>query len=269
MRHDLPRRDPSVEAWRARVHLAALALRPRRWHGKPQHRGRHPRTRPWPGVRGDRQQPERVPEPTQGHVCDSELGILFPEATLGPPSLPSCSTCSAMTTTGTEPRPMISGTRRTRTRLPQQRLARCPAPGKARGDQHVVPRPFDCRTHALSADRELAVTFVATPSRGPASSRCRCMQGEEGGMCASLSAGTERSARSSGGRSACPSRLSEEAAYRARPPNSRAAEALLGGVRGRLTRLAPCDAVAGHRFAGWAGPAGRGAASSGSTAIGL
>ena len=119
----VPRRDPeTVEAWRlAFIWLRSLCMAKtlaRETSTVVTHELVHGL-----GVRGDRQQPERVPEPTEGTLCDSELGILFPEATLETTLAAAAARRTAMTTTGTEPRPMISGTRRIRTRLPQQRLA--------------------------------------------------------------------------------------------------------------------------------------------------
>ena len=111
--------------------------------------------------------PNECAEPSRGHTCDSELDILYPEATLE--------------TTLAEKRLDVNrddyygigaGDLRDSpylTRLPQQRLAlSVRAPGKARGVISMsFPAPFDCRdTCALELDRELAVTLVATPSRG-------------------------------------------------------------------------------------------------------
>ena len=177
-----------------------------------------------------------------------------------------------MTTTGTEAGDLRDSPYLTR--LPQQRLALgVRAPGKARGMISMsFPAPFDCRdTCALELDRGLAVTLVATPSRGSRflgwSGACK----GRGARVTSLSAATERSARSSGRqRSACPSRLPEEAAYRARPPGSR----VLDAAR-RRSRPAHTSRSVRPPSPGTGSPDGRGAAgervaaSSGSTAIGL
>ena len=119
--------------------------------------------------------PNECPEPNRGHVCDSELDILYPEATLE-------STLAAKRldvnnddyydnevgsynggqSGDLQDSPYL-------TRLPQQRLALgVRAPGKARGMIRMTfPAPFSCRgACALELDSGVAVTLVATPSRG-------------------------------------------------------------------------------------------------------
>ena len=115
------------------------------------------------------------PEPNRGHVCDSELDILYPEATLETTLAAKRLDVNHDDYYDNEAGPYNgdqSGDLQDSpylTRLPQQRLALgVRAPGKIRGMIRMTfPAAFDCRDKcALELDRGLAVTLVATPSRG-------------------------------------------------------------------------------------------------------
>ena len=227
------------------------------------------------GFVGTAGSPNECPEPNRGHTCDSEHDILHPEATLETTLAEKRLDVNrddyygnGATSDDLRDSPYL-------TRLPQQRLALgVRAPGKARGMISMsFPAPFDCRdTCALELDRELAVTLVATPSRG---SRFLGWSG----ACKGRGAGVLRhSPRRPNGQRALRAGHVPPVRHgcRKRPRIERARRAgvcwtLLGGVRGRLTSSRSVRPPS----PGTGSPDGRGAAgervaaSSGSTAIGL
>jgi hypothetical protein len=114
------------------------------------------------------------PEPNRGHVCDSELDILYPEATLETTLAAKRLDVNHDDYYDNEAGPYNgdqSGDLQDSpylTHLPQKRLALgVRAPGNARGMIRMTfPAPFNCRDAcALALDTGVAVTLIATPSR--------------------------------------------------------------------------------------------------------
>lgn len=119
------------------------------------------------GFVGTGSSPNECPEPNRGHVCDSELDILYPDATLETTLAAKRLDVNRDDYYGIGPGDLRDSPYLTR--LPQQRLALgVRVRGKARGTIRMTfPASFKCRnTCALELDRGLAVTLVVTPSRG-------------------------------------------------------------------------------------------------------
>ena len=188
--------------------------------------------------------PNECPEPNRGHTCDSELDILHPEATLE--------------TTLAERRLDVNrddyygigaGDLRDSpylTRLPQQRLALGVSGARqgSRNDPHDVPCRLRLQGHVRSRARPRARRHArrGAVSRVPLPRLVGCVQGKRGSV-------LRHSPRQPNGNRAlraghvpplrhrCRTRPRIECARRVGVRRT-----LLGGVRGRLKHLAPCDA---------------------------